>query len=95
MSGNHARLDARRWERVRRAAFRRDGYRCRACGKAGRLEAHHEPPLRQSANPYDLDGVRTMCRSCHIERHRPDAMTPGRSEWYELVDEIMSGLPLT
>ena len=95
MSRHHTNLNARRWAAVRRAAFERDGYRCTACGKAGRLEAHHEPPLRQGADPYDLDGVRTMCRSCHIERHRPDAMTPGRSEWYELVAEITSGADLT
>ena len=30
-------------------------------------------------DPYDLDGVRTLCRGCHIERHRPDDMTPGRA----------------
>ena len=95
MSRQHARLDARRWAGVRKAAFRRDGYRCTACGKAGRLEAHHEPPLRQGADPYDLDGVRTLCRSCHIERHRPDDMVPGRAAWRELVDEITSSLPLT
>ena len=95
MSRNHVRLDRRRWAAVRRAAFGRDGYRCRECGKAGRLEAHHEPPLRQGANPYDLTGIRTLCRSCHIARHRPDDMTPGRAAWYDFLDEITSDAPLT
>ena len=95
MSRHNARLDARRWAKVRRQAFERDDWRCTACGNAGRLEAHHEPPLRDGADPYDLDGVRTLCRSCHIERHRPDDMVPGRAAWRELVDEILSGLPPT
>ena len=95
MSRQHRKLDARRWARVRRAAFARDGYRCTACGRAGRLEAHHEPPLRAGADPYDLDGIRTLCRGCHIERHRPDDMTPGRAEWIEMVEEITSEPPLT
>ena len=71
MSTNHVKLNARRWARTRRAVFRRDGFRCHECGKPGRLEAHHEPPLRAGADPYDMDGVRTLCRSCHVDRHRP------------------------
>ena len=80
VSRHHERLKGPRWERTRRAAFRRDGYRCRACGKPGRLEAHHEPPLEDGADPYDLAGIVTLCRGCHIERHREDGMLPGRAE---------------
>ena len=90
MSKYHGRLNARRWARVRRQAFERDGYRCRACGRAGRLEAHHEPPLRDGADPYDLAGILTLCRTCHIERHRPDDMTPGRIDWLDMVDELLT-----
>ena len=89
MSRHHARLDAKRWASVRKVAFRRDGYRCTACGKAGRLEAHHEPPLRDGADPYDLDGIVTLCRSCHIERHRPDAETQGRAAWRAMIEEFL------
>ena len=71
LSRNHVKLNARQWARTRRAAFQRDGYRCRTCGRPGALEAHHEPPLRDGPDPYDLDGVRTLCRGCHIELHRP------------------------
>lgn len=84
---------------MRRTAFARDGWRCRLCGKPGRLEAHHEPPLRKGddRDPYDLAGIVTLCRGCHIERHRPDAMLPGRAEWHsfvgELVDKSIVGPP--
>ncbi|MYH37356.1 MAG: hypothetical protein F4160_11220 [Rhodospirillaceae bacterium] len=88
MSRRHARLDPALWAATRRAAFRRDGWRCTECGRAGRLEAHHEPPLRDGMDPYDLAGVKTLCRTCHIERHRPDAMTPGRAEWAEYVKAL-------
>ena len=90
MSRNHRRLDPRRWAAARRACFRRDGYRCRECGRAGRLEAHHEPPLRKDddRDPYDVTTLVTMCRACHIERHREDDMTPGRADWVAFVDEL-------
>ena len=88
MSRRHRKLNPRRWRRVRREAFERDKYRCTECGTAGRLEAHHEPPLRDGADPYDVAGVRTLCRTCHIERHREDDMTPGRAEWLQWVDSL-------
>ena len=59
MSRHHARLHARQWSRVRRAVFDRDGWRCQRCGKAGKLEAHHEPALAAGANPYVLSGIMT------------------------------------
>ena len=89
MSRHHIHLNALRWERTRRAAVARDGYRCRQCGKPGRLEAHHEPPLEDGADPYDVDGILTLCRGCHIERHRSDSMMPGRAEWREFVAELL------
>ena len=88
MSQHHTHLNARCWAKIRRQAFDRDGWRCTECGRPGRLEAHHEPPLRAGADPYDLAGIRTLCRACHIERHRPDDMTPGREAWLALVDEL-------
>ena len=95
MSRHHARLDPRRWERVRRAAFRRDGYRCTACGRAARLEGHHEPPLRDGADPYEVDGIVSLCRDCHIREHEGDHVSPEQRAWRELVAEIMSERPLT
>ena len=92
MSRNHDKLDPRRWVRARRAAFNRDGWRCRACGKAGRLEAHHVGRLDRGADPYDVAGLRTLCRPCHIELHQAEADdTPGRAAWRALVAELQNG----
>lgn len=88
----HAKLDRRRWQWCKLKAHERDGWKCRRCGRRGRLEAHHEPPLRDGADPYELDGIVTLCRNCHIERHRGDTETPGRREWRALIEEL-AGTP--
>ena len=89
MSRHHNHLNARRWAAVRRAVFERDDYRCVECGRPGRLEAHHEPPLRAGADPYDLAGIKTLCRRCHIVRHRPDDMVEGRMAWLDALAELV------
>ena len=89
MSRHHTHLNARRWDTVRRAVFQRDGYRCTACGWAGRLEAHYEPPLQAGGDPYELAGLRTLCRHCHIEHHRNESETPGRADWRAFVAAII------
>ena len=93
MSRHHLVLNPRRWAVVRRAVFRRDAYRCRQCGRPGRLEAHHEPPLRDGADPYNVAGVRTLCRSCHIERHRPDAIAADRAAWLDYLKQLTRFFP--
>ena len=89
MSLQHAKLSGRRWARVRVQVFRRDSYRCTCCHKPGRLEAHHEPPLRAGADPYALDGIQTLCRGCHIRRHQADSVFPERLEWRRRVNAIL------
>ena len=51
MSHQHTRLDRPRWDRVRRAVLRRDGWRCVQCGRAGRLEVDHITPLDRGGPP--------------------------------------------
>ena len=86
MSRHHDKLDPRRWARVRRQAFDRDGWRCTRCGLAGRLEGHHVQALELGGDPYDPAGIATLCRGCHIELHQAEADdTPGRAEWRAFV----------
>ena len=82
-----------RWKKVRRAAIERDGYRCRACGRAaGRFEVDHIDPLSEGGAPYDLENLQTLCRPCHLFKstldrggvpHVPDA------GWERLVGELL------
>ena len=90
MSWNHTRLNARRLAKVKRQAHERDGWRCTSCGVAGRLEAHHEPPLKAGGDPYDLAGIQTLCRDCHIEKHKAENDIEGRSEWRAWVKNMTS-----
>ena len=76
-----------RWQRIRRSAFERDGFRCRACGRPGRLEAHHVRPLERGGDPYDLANIETLCRGCHIDRHRRQR-TPAEIAWARAVRKL-------
>ena len=86
MSRNHRRLTGARWQRLRRAAFDRDAWRCTRCESPLGLEAHHDPPLHTGADPWSLAGVRTLCASCHIDAHRT-IRDPERAKWLKLIRE--------
>ena len=93
MSRHHTHLSARRWTTVRRKVFERDGYRCTACGRAGRLECDHIRSLErdQAQDPYDPNGLQTLCRSCHVAKTAAENRrepTPAEAAWRELVAEL-------
>ena len=93
MSRRHVHLNARRWAAVRRAVFARDGWRCVECGKVGRLGCDHISPMEREPGqaPYDINGLQTLCRSCHIEKTRREnrrPLTPAESAWRALVAEL-------
>ena len=93
MSHHHLTLNARRWDAVRRAVFERDDYRCVECGRAGRLEVDHVTPLQREPgqDPFDINGLQTLCRACHIEKTRREnrrPLTPAELAWRALVAEM-------
>ncbi|WP_419166411.1 HNH endonuclease [Candidatus Palauibacter sp.] len=80
-------INHRRWRRIRRRVFDRDGWRCTGCGRAGRLEAHHVVPLHAGGAPYDMANIAAVCRACHIETHRRTP-APAETRWRSLVDAL-------
>ncbi len=91
MSRKHvSRLHARRWARVRRAVFERDGWRCVQCGTAGKLECDHilkDPGI----DPYDETNLQTLCVACHVQKTRTEntrPLTPDEEAWQEMLREI-------
>ena len=80
-------IDRRRWARSRRAAFERDGWRCQACGRPGRLEAHHVTPLHRGGAPFDLENISTRCKGCHLDAHRRKR-SAAELEWLQLLKAI-------
>jgi len=74
------------WGRVRRAVLDRDGWRCRECGRAARLEVHHKRPLKDGGSNA-LDNLATLCVRCHkIAHKRP--VSRERAELDALVAEL-------
>ena len=90
-SKHYAALDPKRWAWARQKAFERDGWRCTKCKKSGRLEGHHDPPLREGVDPYCVAGIVTLCRGCHISHHRHENELPGRAAWRALVKDMAGG----
>ena len=95
MSHHHARLHARRWDAVRRAVLEHDGWRCTECARPGKLEVDHIVPMQREPNQdvYDVNGLQTLCRSCHIaktgrENRRP--LTPAELAWRELLADLLT-----
>ena len=83
-----------RWRMLRIRVFQRDDYRCCSCGKPGPFECDHIVPLHKNPkqDPYDPDGLQTLCRGCHIEKTRQEnqrEFTPGELAWGDLVSEMM------
>ena len=85
----------RRWERVRRRVLDQDGWRCRACGRAGRLEVDHVVPVADGGEVWNPANLQTLCRQCHIrktigenrERRRRDD-PPAVTRWRDLLDSM-------
>ena len=91
MSLQHKHINPRAWERLRLHVFRRDKYRCRMCGSAGRLEADHRVPLWRGGAPLDVDNVWTLCRSCHFKKTGGENrnISPEQKAWRRLVAEMV------
>lgn len=75
--------ERRRWERLRLEILARDGYRCRSCGKAGRLEVDHIVPISRRGDPWDPSNLQALCRSCHLEKSRGERTRPEHPELAE------------
>ena len=90
MSRNHQALNRRRWAAARRAALDRDCWRCSKCGLASRLEVDHRQALEDDGSRYSLTNLRTLCRGCHIDRHRKPR-PPEVEAWHTLVRELSAG----
>lgn len=75
------------WQTIRRVALDRDGWRCQTCGKAGRLEVHHQRPLF-AGGTNQPDNLLTLCVPCHKAAHqRP--VSPAKADWDRLVADLL------
>ena len=70
---------SRRWRRLRLSVLDRAGWRCRKCGRAGRLEVHHREPVREGGEAWCESNLQPLCRTCHFRTHVP--LPPDVAEW--------------
>ncbi len=68
------------WDRVRKDAYRRAGYRCRICGAKGRLEAHEKWSYDKDIRLQKLEDVLALCHNCHQVKHISRAYLAGEGE---------------
>ena len=81
MSGVN-RLNRRQWAHARRAALERDGMEVHEnAPSAGRLEVDHVQPLDHGGQPFDLENLRTLCVSCHLDVTWAARVTPEQRIW--------------
>ena len=98
MSWNHARLNARRWARVRRLVLARDGWRCTACGRAARLQVDHRTPIDKGGDPWNLDNLQCLCGGrdgCHAKKTAGEnrrQLTADETAWRRLVAQRMGNM---
>ena len=105
MAGRVARgiYSSRAWQIIRYRVLQRDGWRCRKCGQAGRLEVDHIKSVADGGAQYAEENLQSLCRGCHIEktssenrgkkrpfrnfRHRR-VDPPERAAWDRLVEAL-------
>ncbi|MFT7880894.1 MAG: HNH endonuclease signature motif containing protein [Sulfurimonas sp.] len=61
--------NSRRWrDHTRPKVILRDNYRCVSCGCIGRsidLIVDHIEEIKDGGDPYNMNNLQTLCRSCH------------------------------
>ncbi len=62
-------LPRSRWNRIRRAAYYRAGYRCQVCSKEGRLHCHEVWQYNQQTGYQWFHGFQALCGDCHNVKH--------------------------
>ena len=89
----------KRWAILRQQVLDRDGWRCCARGRPGRLEVDHIRPRFLGGDDWDVDNLQTLCRPCHFEKTRLELVqrhqiarearqSPEKAALTALVEEI-------
>ena len=66
------------WDKVRKDAYRRAGYKCCICGAKGVLEAHEKWRYDDGKALQKLEDVLALCHGCHEVKHISLAYQRGR-----------------
>ena len=58
--------DRPRWNRLRQKMLDKANWRCRKCGKAGRMELDHIQPVAHGGKWWTESNLMVLCRECHF-----------------------------
>ena len=81
-------LTGKKWARTRRRILDRDKWRCRACGKSGRLEVDHVIREADGGSRFDEANLACLCRNCHFSKTRQEnrpPLSPDQADWLRFV----------
>jgi hypothetical protein len=67
---------------LRAEVIRRGGYRCQACSRGGRLDAHHARGYRNLGRERPEE-LQVLCRECHAAVH--DSHRVANAGWLKLL----------
>ena len=78
------------WDKVRKDAYARAGWRCRICGEKGKLEAHEKWSYNDEKALQKLEDVLALCHNCHEVKHISRTQLMGRGDdamyWFMQVN---------
>ncbi len=78
------------WDKVRKDAYARAGWRCCICGAKGGLEAHEKWSYDEEKALQKLEDVLALCHYCHEVKHISRTQLVGRGEaameWFMKVN---------
>ncbi|WP_339759842.1 HNH endonuclease signature motif containing protein [uncultured Sulfitobacter sp.] len=82
----------KRWNVLRMYILERDGFRCKECGKGGRLEVDHIKPVRSHPTlAYSPGNLQALCPSCHTKKTRIECGHPpprNCQQWQEAIEAL-------
>jgi len=70
------------WQILRNQILKRDGYRCRICGRTHHLQVHHIIPLSRGGSN-DPSNLITLCVVCHAAQH------PGNARLRAIAERVL------
>ena len=85
------RIRGREGARIRQRILNRDGWRCRQCGKRGRLEVDHITPLWRNGAEADSNRQALCAIPCHRAKTRRECgrvLSAGEKAWLRFRDEL-------
>lgn len=79
MADNHLQIKNKgAWKKARRQCLERDQHTCVTCGATDDLTVDHIIPLdrllKTGGDPYDLNNLRVLCRSCNSRKGARDEL---------------------